>query len=1253
MKILAGKVAAAVSLFSFIITLPVFPSSSSPTSLTSPTSVSGSVISQKFLSQNAPTLYLIQDAHAHPEAQEKICEILKYLAEEQHVQTIFVEGASLVLDRRALTFTGDPFIDNALARELAETGLLSGAEQLMRLPEGAKLSFLGLENETLYQLEKKYFRQTYRNSGTHIPRRLARFRDVLTLRLTRQQWGDLLEPSPFPLPLKGRGENLQVFPSPAERERAGVRAAYSFYLLACERENVFMHKITEHFQSSGQKSAAVVTGGFHTEGLAELAEARRYNYVVIQPRLTQIPDDKKYRREALRSETMALKPISAGERFREPPAEPRGTQHIVAVLKRKLKQFQRNPHPTLSLHRRERGKTLDISFLPENPLFSLSASSNSSARSLGFLNFNFEAELDRALNIYELVPGIGERDRNSGYRRVLFELGRPRYHRALQRHGFSHESAEEMGREALFEILMDPFVNWSPARRHAVLMLAAFGKANLLNTFLQWEDGYRKAAFLKSLEEEVIPMLAEAEALFQAKRQKPDRLGLNPREIQPPLALPLSGRTDLKESAKFPRDEAQKQKILRDLAIEAIAQGKLAILEEHSRLESRHSDKPKSALSFHVVLSQTLLERRMEQIFAMQRFVEKEKGLPSGSVRIPLVIMTTAFTHHKTKQLLESFLIDGKYFGLIAPEEVRIVKQRSIPQWDPDNGDYYVSPGGQILLSSYGDGDATAHILRRKDIREFLAGVETVLFVENDNPMAMPSLRTIGFHVSEVARLEKEGRVPGEEIATGLFMHNGEREPTGRMGHLVSIQHEPRVIEPRTLVGGKPFAESLFPYLYHIRPNDTGGFEEILQQRNNPFEMYILEESPTDPYYLRATPFGEILERLERGEKIFPVPLTKESDYRIFAYGNPKRLIFAIETALYNRNTLTARLYPINPAHFVSAFDLVNTNIWMFHLPSLLDREYTGPVASLRHHSGRRPVIDPVQGKVIQRKTESAVLRIHANPNAYHIPAHVPGSRYYAVIKPAHDSTPGARDGRFEFAVQAVTRSNLQLLGSLGFAPSAKEDSRLELSSLLQLYLRKEMLNLGQISLEEGARLYLSGINLELGSLEVTPHSSFIVNMHPRDEDQARFESKNGLRIEGAVTIILEGNARLALGRNVTLRNATVRVHAGETLEIPDGYVLQDPSLQQEPRPFQPRGPVFQWDGQRGHVVYAMTDGSISLTHAPAKVEVFFHEGIQWSDIEKEQKDKPANQFKAESLGKGTVPVKGLSLLDRHRLTAA
>ena len=90
--------------------------------------------------------------------------------------------------------------------------------------------------------------------------------------------------------------SLKLTPHRLARITSLLGTAIQFYEGAIERERWMMQKALERMRESKQTKAALITGGFHTEGLREKILSSGSSYIEIAPRINEVTpaDQKKY-----------------------------------------------------------------------------------------------------------------------------------------------------------------------------------------------------------------------------------------------------------------------------------------------------------------------------------------------------------------------------------------------------------------------------------------------------------------------------------------------------------------------------------------------------------------------------------------------------------------------------------------------------------------------------------------------------------------------------------------------------------------------------------------------------------------------------------------------------------------------------------------------------------------------------------------------------------------------------------------------
>lgn len=74
---------------------------------------------------------------------------------------------------------------------------------------------------------------------------------------------------------------------PTDTIESGISKLEDFYAIAIKRDKSLVDNTIEGMAKSGQNIAVLVTGGFHSEGMARLLEARGVSYVVVCPNITK------------------------------------------------------------------------------------------------------------------------------------------------------------------------------------------------------------------------------------------------------------------------------------------------------------------------------------------------------------------------------------------------------------------------------------------------------------------------------------------------------------------------------------------------------------------------------------------------------------------------------------------------------------------------------------------------------------------------------------------------------------------------------------------------------------------------------------------------------------------------------------------------------------------------------------------------------------------------------------------------------
>ncbi|MSR76934.1 MAG: J domain-containing protein [Candidatus Omnitrophica bacterium] len=186
MKNLPKKSVALITGIAFAVTSFVAPASyAAPVRLTVPGTAApstapmpkefGEIVSEYHTQGNQTSVFLIQDAHAIPEAQKNIQKIIRFLADNYGVQTVGVEGASKELDTQIFKSFPDAKRLQEVFDDYMEKGELTGAAAAAIFRQGAEskeqgvkphapstmlhAKFYGLEDQPLYEEGLKLYQE--------------------------------------------------------------------------------------------------------------------------------------------------------------------------------------------------------------------------------------------------------------------------------------------------------------------------------------------------------------------------------------------------------------------------------------------------------------------------------------------------------------------------------------------------------------------------------------------------------------------------------------------------------------------------------------------------------------------------------------------------------------------------------------------------------------------------------------------------------------------------------------------------------------------------------------------------------------------------------------------------------------------------------------------------------------------------------------------------------------------------------------
>ncbi|HXV27976.1 MAG TPA: hypothetical protein VD913_03330, partial [bacterium] len=122
----------------------------------------------------------------------------------------------------------------------------------------------------LDDLKAHLFRSTREKILGQKNHRLSLFKKLIRLELTRKQWEEL-----EPVLLRTKADSWT--------------AAFNFYQLAEDRDQIFTHNLLSLMNHTNQKTALFVAGGYHTEGLIQSFKQKGISFLLVSPRVESIP----------------------------------------------------------------------------------------------------------------------------------------------------------------------------------------------------------------------------------------------------------------------------------------------------------------------------------------------------------------------------------------------------------------------------------------------------------------------------------------------------------------------------------------------------------------------------------------------------------------------------------------------------------------------------------------------------------------------------------------------------------------------------------------------------------------------------------------------------------------------------------------------------------------------------------------------------------------------------------------------------
>jgi hypothetical protein len=232
---------------------------------------------------NGPDYILLQDVHGHPEAQGKLAALIIHGVRQWGARNLLIEGAFQGWSGRPEASSLGEFHDRMRRGEIAAPLIA------LRILSDASLTLHGIEHPASYRENLDLYQALRADRG-------SAERELKAIRLLGS--GIDLSPrfSDSDLQLASLAVSLSMRPADFEKWkqqpiepqspalRRTLRQARRFYEVAHARSLAFVDA-AERVAASSPK--VMLTGGFHTEAMAEELRRLGRSYVVLAPRLTR------------------------------------------------------------------------------------------------------------------------------------------------------------------------------------------------------------------------------------------------------------------------------------------------------------------------------------------------------------------------------------------------------------------------------------------------------------------------------------------------------------------------------------------------------------------------------------------------------------------------------------------------------------------------------------------------------------------------------------------------------------------------------------------------------------------------------------------------------------------------------------------------------------------------------------------------------------------------------------------------------
>lgn len=205
---------------------------------------------------------------------------------------------------------------------LEKFGQMSSYIRYVLLAERIDRDELFVEMSLLEVAAQEELAQTpEQNAVISLARRLALMRKLTTHSMTQADWlgylkeKDAIQRLPDDL-RRAAVLTRQTVQSPDVEDLPGLLKPYEdFCHLAIQRNKHLIDNLLAKMLQQKTAAAVLVAGGFHSEGLTQILRQKDVSYVVITPRITEVPADTNYLDAAFAHDQAPLEKILSGEKI--------------------------------------------------------------------------------------------------------------------------------------------------------------------------------------------------------------------------------------------------------------------------------------------------------------------------------------------------------------------------------------------------------------------------------------------------------------------------------------------------------------------------------------------------------------------------------------------------------------------------------------------------------------------------------------------------------------------------------------------------------------------------------------------------------------------------------------------------------------------------------------------------------------------------------------------------------------------------